>query len=152
MPAYNRQLEDEDGNIIYPQITGDNIPNSAVTASKIDFSTMPGNYSSTEVDTGYTWVDGKHIYKKTVSCGAMPNATAKTVNHGISNLYRVLKVEGYAYDPSGTGTMVPLPMPSTHPDYDIQVAVKATVIEFANNANRSNYSESYVTLYYTKSS
>lgn len=149
MPAYNRQLEDEDGNIIYPQITGDNIPNSAVTASKIDFSTMPGNYSLTEVDTGYTWVDGKHIYKKTVDCGALPNATTKNVIHNISGLYRVIKIEGYAYNGS---VIEPLPMCTTVSSYNVEVNVGTNYVVLVTDANRSNYTESYVTLYYTKSS
>lgn len=139
--------------IVNEAVTTAKIDDGAVTETKLDLSSLNfGNYSTSEVDTGFTWVDGKNIYKKTVNFGAMPNATVKSVNHSISNLDRVLKVEGYAYDPSGTGTMVPLPMPSTHPDYDIQIDVKATVIEIASNANRSNYSESYVTLYYTKTS
>lgn len=50
MPAYNRQLKDEDGNIIYPiindgslqnnSVTTGKIADGAVTESKIDFTTM----------------------------------------------------------------------------------------------------------------
>jgi hypothetical protein len=44
-----------------------NVSSGAVTASKIDFSTLNfGNYSTSEVDTGFTWIDGSKIYKKTI--------------------------------------------------------------------------------------
>ena len=43
------------------------------------------DYSTSEVDTGYTWTDGSPIYKKTINIGALPNATTKSVAHNISN-------------------------------------------------------------------
>lgn len=43
------------------------IADGAVTSGKIDFTTLGfGNYSTSEVDTGFTWINGKHIYKKTL--------------------------------------------------------------------------------------
>jgi hypothetical protein len=35
------------------------------------------NYSTSEVATGETWIDGKPIYRKIIDCGALPNATTK---------------------------------------------------------------------------
>ena len=40
MPAYNRQLEDKNGNILYPIITSDSIPSNAVTTAKIASSAV----------------------------------------------------------------------------------------------------------------
>lgn len=48
------------------------------------------NYSTSEVNTGMKWIDGKTIYRKVVDFGALPNASSKTVNHGISGLSEVI--------------------------------------------------------------
>ncbi len=45
-------------------VTTAKINDGAVTADKIDFSTMPGNYSTSETLTGYTWTNGKPIYRR----------------------------------------------------------------------------------------
>ena len=82
-----------------------NIIDGAVTASKINLSTLGGNYSTSEVDTGYTWINGDHVYKKTYSTGALPNNAENNIPHGISNLKRVIKVEGFAYKSYGTWTL-----------------------------------------------
>ena len=44
------------------------LKNEVVTASKLDFTTLAfGNYSTSEVNTGFKWIDGKAIYKKSFS-------------------------------------------------------------------------------------
>lgn len=106
------------------------------------------DYSANEINTGAKWIDGKDIYKKTISCGALPNATTKNVAHGISDLHRVLKVEGYAI--SSGGTTLFLPVVATNDQYDVTVSTTATNIVMETQVNRSGYAESYLTLYYTK--
>lgn len=120
----------------------------AITSSMIDWSTMPGSYSTAEQKTPFTWIDGKKIYKKTISCGGGSNKN-KAVNHGISNLNRTIKIEGYAYDGS---VCVPIPFISTGDGVSssIQVYVSSTQIVINCGADRSNLTEMYVTLYYTK--
>ena len=41
-------------------------------------------YSTTEQAIG-TWIDGKTIYRKVVSCGTLPDKTDKNVAHGLNN-------------------------------------------------------------------
>lgn len=126
-----------------------NIVDSAVTASKIDFTTLTfGNYSTVEQDTGFTWVDGDKIYKKTVDTGQLPNNSQKSINHNISNLKRVIKFEGWAYR-STDGACAPLPYSSTNL---ITLLVNPTKIFITTNSDRTEFMESYVTLYYTKTS
>ena len=125
-----------------------NIIDNAVTAVKTNFG---GNYSTSEQNTGFTWIDGKYIYKKTVDTGAMPNATEKTVAHGISNLGRVIKIEGYCYN-SQNDTTFPLPFSWTAETSDVGVLIGTTTINIRSGVNRTDYAESYITLYYTKSS
>ena len=120
----------------------------AITARMIDWTTMPGSYSTTEQKTPFTWIDGKPIYKKTISCGGGSNKN-KTVNHNISNLSRTIKIEGYAYDGS---VCIPIPFTSTGDGVSssIQVYVSSTQLVINCGSDRNNLTEMYVTLWYTK--
>lgn len=111
------------------------------------------NYSLTEARTGATWIDGKVIYKKTISTGALPNTDTKTVAHNISNIDKVLSVTGFAcsYRPTGDA-FIPLPFVDTSDVYLIGTWVNGGNIMIRSGSDRTNYTESYVTLYYTKSS
>lgn len=51
-------------------------------------------YSTTEQVVG-KWIDGKPLYQKTIDCGSLPNSSIKQVNHGISNLDKVVYIKGY---------------------------------------------------------
>lgn len=129
-----------------------NIVDKAVTADKIDLGSIGLDYSTTEVDTGAKWIDGRTIYKKTVDTGTLPNATEKSVAHGISNLRRVIKLEGYAYNGTNNTTF-PLPFSwATDVSSCIGVLIGATTINIRSGVDRTDYTESYITLYYTKSS
>lgn len=125
-----------------------NIIDNAVTAIKTSFG---GNYSTSEQNTGFTWIDGKTIYKKTIDCGTLPNNTEKTVPHGISNLGRVIKVEGYAYT-GVTNVTFPLPFPWITSAGTVGLLIGATTINIATGFDRTGFTETYVTLYYTKTS
>ena len=120
----------------------------AITARMIDWTTMPGSYSTTEQKTPFTWIDGKPIYKKTISCGGGSNKN-KAVNHNISNLSRTMKIEGYAYDGSAC---IPIPFTSTGDGVSssIQVYVSSTQLVINCGVDRNNLIEMYVTLWYTK--
>ena len=123
-----------------------NIAYGAVTAEKLDLS-----YSASEQATGETWINGDPIYRKTVSIGTLPNNATKTVAHGISNLLRVIKMEGYAYR-SSDSYWFPLPMVySSGSSHQICIFGDNTNIYVITAEDRSNITESYVTLYYTKS-
>lgn len=81
-----------------------NIVNSAVTASKIDFTTLDfGNFSTSEVDTGMTWVDGKHIYKRVFAANFTTPAvgTRLAIDLIASNIDNVIRVCGN-YSPNNS--------------------------------------------------
>lgn len=127
------------------------IGNRAVTAAKIDFSTIGAlNYSTSEAATGGTWVDGKPIYKKTINFGALPNAANKAVAHGISNLNRVIRVEAIA--DYGTGdTKFPIPFSSPAGlESSVALTIESSTIGIRTGNDRSG-ATAYVTIYYTKS-
>lgn len=110
------------------------------------------NYSTSEVDTGTTWIDGSHIYKKTIDTGTLPNSGRKNVAHNISNLGTVIKIEGYAKQ-AQTSDCMPLPFTTPYETACIAVVVEnAANIVIQTRSDRSDFTESYITLYYTKSS
>lgn len=66
----------------------------------LDYATLAfGNYSTTEKDTGFKWIDGKTIYKKTytgtITTGAASNSiiTLETV----SGLTGIISYSGFYY-------------------------------------------------------
>lgn len=127
------------------------IDDGAVTAAKIDFSTIGAlNYSTSETATGGTWVDGKPIYKKTINCGALPNATTKAVAHHIIGLNHIIDLKAVAWNSSGT--TINLPYTNYYgAQYQVTWYVDKTYINIGAGDNKSGYSNCYVTLYYTKS-
>lgn len=104
------------------------------------------SYSTSEVKTNATWIDGKPIYKKTIDFGALPNATNKKVNHNISNLDRIIRVE-QSIDNNGTGF---LEISSGNPNNNIfNLYGTATEISVTVSDDRSGC-YAYFTLWYTK--
>lgn len=146
MATYKKQLRDKDNNVIYPaQGLG------TITNENIDWSTMPGSYSTTEQTTPFTWIDGKPIYKKTINFGALPNATTKNVAHGVSGLSQLVKIEAIMNRPGTNGGFYPLPFVSKSAANDqVEVSVNDTNVSIATNINWSSCT-AYVTIYYTKS-
>ena len=105
------------------------------------------NYSTTEHEIG-TWIDGSVLYEKTIECGALPDATAKTIAHGISNIKDIV-------DTSGNFTNGTYWFPLNNPNptsLNGQVQVYSTLTNIFINTARdlSNFSRSWVTLRYTK--
>ena len=106
-------------------------------------------YSTTERRIG-TWIDGKPVYRKVVNTGALPNTTTKNIAHGISNVKRFIHIYGYAYTPNNEC----YPLPWIHymdVSYQTNVYTNNTNICIVTGTNRSNITESYVILEYTKS-
>ena len=107
-------------------------------------------YSTEEQIIG-EWIDGKPLYQKTVDCGALPDATEKSVAHGISNVKRIISFSGSAFRSSDSEN---IPVPTVYANNNLTSLVKlsadATNVKMRTTGNQSAYSESYVTLQYTK--
>lgn len=104
------------------------------------------SYSTSEVKTSATWIDGKPIYKKTINFGALPNATNKQVNHNISNIDRIIKVE-QSIDNNGSGFLEISSGNSNNNTFNLYGT--ATTISVTVTDNRSGC-HAYFTLWYTK--
>ena len=66
----------------------------------VDTSISTGNYSTSEADTGFKWIDGKTIYKKTINGTinfAANTRVVTTVATGISTIDKLIDVQGF-YD------------------------------------------------------
>lgn len=141
-------------NTINGNLDSNNLAANAVTAAKIADATITagktafgGNYSTSEVDTGFTWVDGKHVYKKTVSCGGLPNNTTKNTAHGISNIQTVIQISGVTYTALG-GTQYPIPLITS--TSRAEIAVSSTNIIIVTNTDLTVFANTYITLLYTR--
>ena len=106
---------------------------------------------SQEVLTGDTWVDGKPIYKKVFHTGALNPYQSINTNHGISvgSFIVVDPSLSFAYSASAN-TFVNLPRPARNASADA-VEVRCTGQQFTIvTGNEVSFSDSYITLIYTK--
>ena len=106
------------------------------------------SYFTTETNTGMKWIDGKPIYRKVVDFGALPNATTKNVAHNISNIDKIVKIDGITYS-NYNYSPLPLVYNSSEAQYNTEIYVGGTYITMKSTQNRSNVT-AYVTIEYTK--
>lgn len=114
-------------------------------AAHCTITPLGNNYSTTETVVG-RWINGKPIYRKIVDIGVLPNATGKSVNHGISSLESVVRTYGMAEGPS---SQLPLPFVSVSSNKCIQLAILGTTIDINTGVDRSAYI-GWVAIEYTK--
>ena len=105
-------------------------------------------YNTTESVIG-TWLGTKTLYQKFINFGTLPNSTTKKVEHGISNLSRIIYMNGYAWRGSD-GLMQPIPAVSTNAGYQISCSCDYTYINISTSVDRSIFTECYILLKYTK--
>lgn len=107
------------------------------------------SYSTDEVKTGGTWIDGKPIYRKVIDFGSLPNATTKIVNTGLDfAVCNVIKFEAFAKNTrtSDDTSVIPVPYGT-----DILSSVmKDGTISIYTTRDWTNFSQCYVTIEYTK--
>lgn len=134
---------------------GDTLPIGTIV--EYDGTTVPSNwekvndYSTEEVKTGETWIDGKPIYKKTIQFTT--SAIGKhSIKHNISNLDTIIEGKGSAKDSSGTFYMFPMSAAVDNVSaWSISIQnVDKTYMYFFRGTNVTGTITSYVTLYYTK--
>ena len=108
------------------------------------------SFSTSEQDTGFTWTNGSKIYKKTVSCGALPSNSNTFTDLGVTNLGDIVKMEGIAHQPN-INRYMPLPFASNG-NWSVELSYTDNKIRIGTSNNYSAVTESYVTVYYTKTS
>lgn len=120
---------------------------STDAANSFKFSTET-DYSTTEKIVG-TWIDGKPLYQKTVSCGTLANKTAKQVATGVSNIQHVISCKGYGVV-SSSNNHINLPYNGTGDNIDIYWNGTSNTIDLVPNFNATVITGCYVTIQYTK--
>jgi hypothetical protein len=119
--------------------------NTAISELK---TTMNGNnYSTSEINTGNTWIDGKTIYKKTLNVGNLPNNTEKRVALGVV-VDQVVKMEGMSYLGTGNAGFQPLPYVSISSPVVLGFGTADNAVVITTNTDQSART-GYVTVYYT---
>jgi hypothetical protein len=106
-----------------------------------------GIYSYTEAVDG-RGVDGKTVYRKTVDFGALPNATSKSVTHGLTGV-RFVHLRGIAIN-STTGQYFPIPFVPGSTAGIITLVADATYVTISTGTMDRSAFYAYVTLWYTK--
>lgn len=113
--------------------------------------TNPDSYSTSEVKTNMTWIDGKPIYRKVVQINSLPNNTETTYQTGIIN-GETIKYDGFlSLSESDLGLQhMPYfsPYSSTGNVY-YWVRKDATYIHIKTGTDRSS-SSTYIIIEYTK--
>jgi len=112
-------------------------------------------YVQNEILTGSTFFsveqsgDVRPFYRKVINFGALPNATSKSVPHGISvgNTFQFLKILTVGNNPSATGTT---PYAIALPDMNSTVKVTLTNVVITTTADYSAYTQCAVILEYVK--
>lgn len=127
-------------------ITSNMISNGQVAViDESHVSQDPYSYSTEEVNTGATWLDGKTIYKKTIAVTSITGNTDMNINHGISNLEHCIKVEGVALLSGGSSRIIP---GGTSTNFWRTGNVSSTTFSFFSSLGTAG--TYYFTLYYTK--
>lgn len=121
------------------EYTGDTIPTGWEEVN---------DYSTTEIDTGKKWIDGKSIYRKVLTI----TSVASNTPHGITNLDRVISYYGNMKRSSGVIIMIPLVFNEI--TYQISInGINSTEILWTKGNNAptpSNDYPMYIVLEYTK--
>lgn len=102
------------------------------------------SYSTSEVNTGKKWIDGKPIYRKVVNIGNLPNNVSKTVAHNIQNIEIAIKAEVIAKNSNNN-----ILLTATYGGTACTCFVNNTNIQVGTNQDMTSYS-GYVILEYTK--
>lgn len=127
--------------------TTDIVAGDIMNGSNAELNNYNFGYSTSETATGFTWIDGKMVYKKTIDFGALPNSNLKSVAHGIANIGDIIKMEGFA---KGSNRWVPIPLISLSQfEACVELTADATDIRIRTGTDRTG-DLAYITLYYTK--
>lgn len=113
--------------------------------------TNNNSYSTSETNTGGTWVDGKTIYKKTLSFNNTAIGNGTTLAHNISSISEIVKAEGHL---NANGTYIGFPSTTNNSSNDLSFRVDTTQIQwFGNDSWGAQTSRTiYITIWYTKTS
>ena len=104
-------------------------------------------FSTTEIDTGQKWVDGKTIYRKVINFGALPNGVSKSMAHGITNLDFI--IFSYLTAKTGAGFRRQF-VEGNLSSSGVDMGIDNSTVNFYTTWDFSNYPDSFWVIEYTK--
>lgn len=130
--------------ILYKAKSGSSMKAYGIQTGTTHSKFQPVIYSTEEREIG-VWTDGKPLYEKTIDFGAIPNSTSKSVAHNISNLDKVVSFDGVMISSDSFETV-----PSGE-NSNFRLTANDTNVNVVTSANWNDWSSSFITLRYTKS-
>ena len=92
----------------------------------------------------------RNVYRMTVDFGTLPNATTKSVSHGINFTSEFTLTHAYGASTDADSLLyIPLPYASASGN-DIELLITASTVDIITNSNRSNFIITYVVIEYCK--
>ena len=130
------------------KINGELVPSAGLYKKSTPMS-VATCYSEDEHKIG-VWIDHKPLYQRTFDCGALPNATSKSVSISSIGIDKVVGFDAVGID-TETPDIIPIPVktPNTSSQWGVSVQCYQNSIYLDTKANMSQYN-AYVTLRYTK--
>lgn len=107
-------------------------------------------YSTSEVNTGKIWIDGKPIYRKVLEFTNVSTGVTQK-NHGISNFDKLINYSGYYYNSTWGYNPIPAVTSDNISGYGIGIGdFKSTTFYFNIGSLRSSTNEIKLIVEYTK--
>lgn len=91
-----------------------------------------------EIDTGFTWVNNRKIYRKTFFVPSLPNTTSLNTDLNIESFSTVVNVYGIAFNEAGT--VRPLPYVDTSAASLVELRITNNAIVIVTAADYTTYS------------
>lgn len=138
----------------FEEIFSSGLP-GAITGFDLSNTTCEANIHSTDERIIGQWIDGKPLYQKTIETGALPNATTKSVETGIANISNVIDISGFAKSSNGA-RCIPILYAMGGSSASVcladvrDISSSGATIRLNASANLSDFTTSYVTIRYTK--
>lgn len=109
-------------------------------------------YFSTETSATSTAPVLRQVFRKVINFGALPNAAAKSVAHGITmtDSFIFTRIYGAASKPTAAYSYLPLPYASPVLVNNIELSVDGTNVIITTGSDRTAYTTTYVVLEYLK--
>lgn len=122
----------------------------AIEENQTDITNI-GTYSTSETNTGKTWIDGKPIYRKVLTFTTGSSAGDMSVNIGESNIDKVVYSYGFTFRDSD-GEERPMPNIYRNMSSEYALAIYSTTrtgVQLTYGGSRTNMS-GYIIVEYTK--
>jgi len=101
--------------------------------------------STTAIQTGKFWIDGKPIYRKVIDMGALASSGATTVAHGLAGISEVVSLSGVANDIAAGAFVKALPIPNDV----LPMTMGVTNIVITSASDLTAYEQCYAIVEYT---